>query len=336
LEVVTNKYLKFIVSFVILIFLVGITDRVIGKILRHLYFKQTSGLYYRTTYAIDSTKADMLIFGSSRANHHYVPEIFEERLNLSFFNTGRDGNFLLFNYAAFKAVINRYTPRIIIFDFNPDEMYYEESDYERLSSLLPYCKKHPEILSIVELKSPFEKYKQISEIYPFNSCLLTIIMGNLETNKNRKGDIKGYVPLTGVIRDTVLHKMYNPEGELDGNKVNSIQDIIQYCNNYNINLFFIQSPIYAQVENTMSTQYLAKVAKENNVIFWNFSNCIDFLSNPMYFQDQKHLNGNGATFFSHLLVMQIDNLMRNRKNVKLNEEELMDSVLSKTDTQYNY
>ena len=44
----------------------------------------------------------------------------------------------------------------------------------------------------------------ISEIYPYNSSLLTIAIGNLEINKTRKNDRKGYVPLTGIFRDSVL------------------------------------------------------------------------------------------------------------------------------------
>jgi hypothetical protein len=295
-----------------LIFLTCISDQIIGRILRHLYFSQTSGLYYRTTYSIDSTKADILVFGSSRASHHYVPEIFEETLNLEFYNTGRDGNFLLFNYATFKAVINRYSPGIVIFDINPDELAKNEQDYERLSSLLPYYRDHPEIRSIVELKSPYEKYKLLSEIYPFNSSLLTIIIGNLEVNRDRKGDRKGYVPLTGLMQDTVFHKLSFQEGGLDINKIKSIKDIIRYCDSNDIALFFIQSPIYAQVGNTLSLGYLAKVTRESNVIFWDLSDHPDILSKPEFFQDQDHLNDTGAAYFSEMVVNRISAFLTQR------------------------
>ena len=35
---------------------------------------------------------DVLIMGSSRAHHHYVPEIISDSLGLSCYNTGKDGN----------------------------------------------------------------------------------------------------------------------------------------------------------------------------------------------------------------------------------------------------
>jgi hypothetical protein len=43
------------------------------------------------TYSVEGTKADLLIFGSSRANRHYLPDNFEKRMNLSCFNIGQEG-----------------------------------------------------------------------------------------------------------------------------------------------------------------------------------------------------------------------------------------------------
>jgi hypothetical protein len=101
LTAIKNQYFRFAVSIIILFLILLAFDRVGGAILRHYYFSQTSGSWYRTTYSIDSTRADILVFGSSRANHHYVPEVFEDSLNMSFYNTGQDGNLILNNYAIF-------------------------------------------------------------------------------------------------------------------------------------------------------------------------------------------------------------------------------------------
>jgi hypothetical protein len=309
LKIIKNSYLKFIFSILSLLLFIGISDQLIGRFLKQYYFKQKSGLYYRTTYAIDSTKADILIFGSSRANHHYVPEIFEDSLNMSFYNCGREGNFLLYNYAVFKAIVRRYTPKIVIFDINPDELHYDREGYDRLSSLLPYYRKHPEIRSIVGLKGPFEKFKLISEIYPYNSSMLTIAIGNTKLNKERKNDQKGYVPLADYISDTVLYKI-DPvvRGAIDTNKVNAVSYIIKYCNSNKIRLIFIQSPMYAKVSNTSSIEYFDKLTRETKTSFWNFLNDVEFLDKPNFFQDQYHLNNTGAIYFSKLLVKKIKDI----------------------------
>jgi hypothetical protein len=293
--------------------LIGILDQAIGRILKKYYFKQESGLYYRTTYAIDSTKADIVIFGSSRANHHYVPEVFEDNLNLSFYNCGREGNFLLFNYGVFKAIIKRYNPKIIIFDINYNDLYYNRGEYERLFSLMPYYKDHPEIRNIIDLKSPYEKYKLVSEIYPFNSSLLTIVIGNMGKNKTRKNDRQGYVPLVGKLNDTVVHKIEPNKGIIDSNKVNSINDIVNYCSKNNICLIFVQSPIYAKVENTVSNEFFEQSDKKGRELYISFSNLPEFFAHPEYFKDQDHLNDQGATYFSKILVNRISKLLEERK-----------------------
>jgi hypothetical protein len=300
-----NIFYKFILKITILIILTGLTDQLVGKILRYYYFKQTSDLNYRATYAIDSTRAELLVFGSSRANHHYVPEIFEDSLNLSFYNLGRDGSYFLYSYAVFKAILNRYTPKMVLIEMNPDELYYDASSYERLASLLPYYKNHPEIRSIIELKSPYEKYKLLSGIYPFNSSILNIVINNLEFNKKRKEDRKGYVPLKKNMSDTVLKTLVPIEGFIDTIKVNRVIDLINLCHKNNIRLIIIQSPIYANITQTKILDLLKSITKENNATFWNFANDSVFVNNPAYFQDFDHMNETGAVYFSNLLVSRI-------------------------------
>lgn len=199
---VKAQIIKLFYKFLLLLGILFILDLAIGRTLEHFYFTQTSGAFYRTTYSMDSTNADILIFGSSRANHHYDPRIFEKELGMSCYNTGRDGNFLLYNYAIFETITQRYNPKIVIFDVNRNELSSTSDDYERLSSLLPYKNRNYAIDKTIALSDPYMKIKCLSKIYPYNSLLLTIVIGNTEMNKKRKSDINGYVPLTGVWKNT--------------------------------------------------------------------------------------------------------------------------------------
>jgi hypothetical protein len=302
---VRNKYLKFSLNLIILISLFGISDQLIGRLMKCYYFKQESGILYQTTYAIDSTTADILVFGSSRANHHYVPQIFEEKLGLSFYNSGRDGNYLLYNYPIFKSIVSRYTPKVLIFDINPREFFYEKTSYERLSSLLPYYKTHPEIRKTVELRSPFERFKMLSQIYPYNSNLLTITVGNLEINRSRIKEVKGYVPLLDSIIDTTLFRMKSEEGILDSNKIFAIKDITKYCITKNILLILVESPTFGRLQKTTSTLFIENLVQENKIAFWDFSNYADFITKPGFFRDRVHLNDSGARYFSSIVADSI-------------------------------
>ena len=172
-----NKYLRFAANAIIFLLVVFIIDQVLGRTLRHYYFTSTSGENYRTTYALDSTNADIIILGSSRASHHYVPKIIKDSLGLSCYNTGRDGNFLLFNFAVFKSIVKRYSPKVVILDLNPFELYEAANSYDGLSTLLPYYWDKPELRGIIELRSRVERYKMLSAVYPFNSKILAILKG---------------------------------------------------------------------------------------------------------------------------------------------------------------
>ena len=133
--------MKMLASGIFLFFI----DYVIGNVLKTFYFKQESGLQYRTTYSIDKTTADVLIFGSSTANHNYEPNAFEKGLGMSFYNAGADGSSIFYDYGILRAVLKRYKPKIAILSFEASEFFEYQNSYDELSALLPYYEDHPEI-----------------------------------------------------------------------------------------------------------------------------------------------------------------------------------------------
>ena len=296
-----------------------LADLIVGKFLRNLYFKQTSGLYYRTTYAIDSTEAEVLIFGSSRANHHYVPEIFEETLKLSCYNTGRDGNSILYNYAIFESVIKRYSPKLIILDIVPGDMSFSDYSYERLTSLLPYYKDHPEIRETVHLRGQFEKYKLISSIYPFNSSLITILIGTSELNKERKPDIKGYIPLYGIMQDTIPVRKSFSSDKLDKNKLQALEAIFKTCNEKGVQIVLVTSPYFAQIEMDYSQNLVSELCDKYQIDFLDYSKSDVFINSATSFVDFQHLNQEGAIMFSKITATVI--------NQKIKRDTLDDDIV---------
>ncbi len=152
---------KLTFNILIILSIIVLIDFVSGRILRYFYFHETSGLHYRTTYSMDSTRAQILIIGSSRANHHYVPSVFEDSLHKTFYNAGRDGNGTFYQLALLKTILKRYTPEIIVFDYSSVFVKGTE-EYDQMASLLPYYRTHTEIRSLVEMRSPFEKIKLLS------------------------------------------------------------------------------------------------------------------------------------------------------------------------------
>ncbi len=289
-------------AFVLLFFLL---DWGVGRLLEVFYFRQQSGLQYRTTYALEQTRADVLFFGSSRCNHHYNPLVFEKNLSLTAYNAGRDGNGLPYHYAVLTGILQRYTPKIVVLDLLAGDFAHYDESYERLSSLLPYYTRHPEIRPVVAMKSAFEPIKLLSRVYPYNSSLLTIAAGNLSRSNRSTEDIKGYLPLTATWQAPLgdlpeTERLRRVSGLLDNRKVKLFESFIQTCQQRNIRLYVMVSPYFFSFDNRNDpTLRLARQLTERyKVPLWDYSQDAFYLKTPGCFADPAHLNVTGAAHYS--------------------------------------
>ncbi len=290
---------QFIRDVVIGLVILFCLDFVIGKTLRHFYFTEDSGIDYRTTYALNETEADVLIFGSSRAKNHYNPRIIEDSLNVTAYNTGRDGEFIFYQTAILRSVLKRYKPKMLILDF-AGTFRYEQEDYDRISVLLPYYETHPELKDIILLKSPFERYKLLSNIYPYNSMLTTMAAGNMEFNKRRNANIDyhGYIP-NHLIHQKKLDSIRTPSNyDIDENKMSLFQEFLTLSKQYEIPMVVICSPEYYLYNRDYSIETCKRICDEYGIPFVDFTKDSEFLKHHEFFEDQRHLNEVGADLFT--------------------------------------
>ncbi len=298
-----NSMLK---KIIINIVLVGITvfvlDLLIGKNLDYNYFKAVEGENFQITYAIEKTKADVLIIGSSRANHHYIPKMIQDSLNLSCYNAGMDGCVLLYQNAILKSVLKRYTPKVIILDYIGG-LEDEELSYDMLSHLTPYYDTHEEIREIVELKSPFEKIKLLSNIYPHNSEVYSILRNTFQSSKRITDN--GYKPEEGVWEkemDTI--KTILPY-EFDKTILAANKEFLYLAKKSGAKVIVIYSPIYLSFKQKQELDFMKQLCKEQEIPFWDFSKDSMFLNNKKYFKDVKHLNHTGASLYTNIIIKKL-------------------------------
>ena len=286
--------------------LVYIADFTIGYMLKHYYFKQDSGFQYRTTYAIEETKAEVLIFGSSRAKNHYHPNIIEERLKMTYYNVGRDGNHIFYNYALLKLILKRYSPKIVFLDLVKGEFKETSESYEKISALLPYYDSYPEIRSIIELRGKYERIKLLSKIYPYNSSIFSIAIGNTDFNKKRYIDMQGFVPWRKKIQCPPKTDTIYAEYKIDSVKVNLFESFIKDCNSQGVKLYIVVSPYYLISDITDSSiEKGIAIAEKYGVEFLNYSQDTNFKLHCEFFADITHLNEDGAKLFTTKLVEEL-------------------------------
>ena len=295
---------KILVNSILIIVVVLAMDFAIGGLLRYFYFKEMSGPHFEITYAMETTEADVLVFGSSRAIDHYVPEIFETSLKMSFYSAGRDNTGILYQAAVLKSVLKRYTPKIIILDFPGFET--GEREYDRLSVLLPYYRTHEEIRRIIELKSPFEKIKLLSNIYPFNSQILLTAIGNLEINKTKKADNHSYIADYEEWKIEIDSIPNSIACTIDSTIIACFREFIADAKKSGAKVFVVYSPIFQKYDKNQEIDICNRICSSEHVPFWDFSKDTLFLQNKQLFKDVLHLNHKGAMIFSNSVVEKIN------------------------------
>ncbi|HEV8504657.1 MAG TPA: hypothetical protein VGQ53_04625 [Chitinophagaceae bacterium] len=290
---------KILVNLIILFCIIFIIDRVCGGILKGIYFKQDHGYYYALTYAITKMNSPMVIMGTSRAHHHYIPSELQKAFNMRAFNAGNDDSYIFFQEALLTCILKRYNPNIIILDLLDDEFLKGSVSYDKLNILLPYCEEYPEIEPLAYLKSPFEKYKAISKIYPYNSAVFEILTGWLNVH-NKRDSLSGFVPLYGVWNKGIQKIKY--DSSIDVCKVQAFESFVNMCKKHGIQLYVFVSPSYGIYDKSNRTlEIAAQLAQKNGYVFHSYLDYSIF-NDPDLFNDPRHLNVKGARLFTNLVI----------------------------------
>ncbi|RKR85584.1 hypothetical protein BDD43_5855 [Mucilaginibacter gracilis] len=320
--------IKFLLRLAAFCVLLIVMDRILGFAFKTVYFKQRVGQFSQTTYAIDSARQDVMIFGSSRAVRHYSSPIIAKGLGLSCYNSGRDGQMIPYAAAVQEVDFNRHKPKLAILDINPWELAINESKYEKLTILLPYCDKHPELIKYISEISPFEQYKLFSKVYPYNSSIFILATNALFPGKVKK-DSSGYLPLYGVMTPAYLAE-YKERMQARYLRIKVKKEVaedkgIAYFKRFldntaknNIKTIVIISPTllkepFALDNQTLERNLVATIAKSYpNVTFLDYSADTRFNYHAEKFSDEFHLNNKGSAEFSTAFVdyIKANNLLK--------------------------
>jgi hypothetical protein len=291
------------------LFLLGliIVDVVLGKVLEHYFLKINAGETSRINYSVNNANQEMIILGSSRASHHYNTKILEDSLGLTCYNAGQDGESILYHYGILKCVLKRTKPKNIILDFNVNEFVQSDISYNRLSYLLPHYSRHTEIQQIVNLRSPFENIKALSNLYRYNSYLLPIIANNVMHRKETA--YNGYLPLDGHWKKHLGEKIgFTEGGNLDSIKIASFKSLITEARQTDCNIVVLVSPFFQEFGKVpRSVKIAEEICKQQGVRFIDYSQSSSFLQHKEYFSDIEHLNRTGSEVYSKMILSLFNN-----------------------------
>ena len=300
---------KFLLKVLLFFALVVVMDFAFGSVFSWLRGHAKGGSTANCEYIANRCEDDIIILGSSRATHHYAPQIIEDSLGLSSYNCGEEGNGIVLAYGRFKMLTNRYKPKLIIYDMHPGYDYgFVDPNIKYLGYLRPYYNKKgikplfdsfDDELSILKMQS--KMYQNTGKLLP-----------NLVDSYIFRDNIKGYAPLYGKIKANIndLPK----EGrinEIDSIKFSYVEKLIVESKEKNIPIVFMVSPRLGVDSDTTIYETEIDLCKKYSVPYYDFLNYGPIVTNTNYFQDIGHMNGEGATIYTNLIISIIRNNIDN-------------------------
>jgi len=235
---------QFIIKLTLFLVILAAIDFSFGQLFTYLQNRAPYGNWQRFRYINNEMTDDIIIMGSSRASHHYVPQMIEDSLDVSCYNCGVDGNGILMFLANYRMFSERYQPKVIVydlsgFDVNPDD----HSTY--LGWLKPYYNRNG-VAEIIDDIDPLEKYKLQSHLYQWNFKFIQLLTDNVAQFVHTE---KGYKPLSGTMnyepgKDNNQHTSKESKYEYDDLKIRYLKEIILSCKRNGTQLILALSPFY--------------------------------------------------------------------------------------------
>lgn len=300
---------KFIALIATLFVVLAAIDTACGALLDRLTASATRGYTARNEFIADKLTSPVVIFGSSRAVHHYDPKTFRDSLNLDCYNAGQDGMGIILSYGRFRLMTARYTPKIIICDVTADFDLNQNDNTTYLTWLKPYYHRNA-IDSIFWTVDPTMRIKMISQMFRYNGKLLQILTDNKPGSSN-DDQLRGYVPLDGTMSYDTKEEAIKPVS-VDSVKLSYLNRLAGECSQRGIKLFFTISPFYNSKSNSAQLhQALYAIAKKNGIPVLDHFSDKDIAFNKELFQDSYHMNHTGAEMFSRRIAHDIKQMLAN-------------------------
>lgn len=300
---------KFIVRIIIFFVAIALIDIIFGRCCDYMYEHSKSGDSRKINYAIRECNADILIMGSSRANHHYDPQILSDSLGLSCYNLGIDGSGVILMDGFYRLITQRYIPKYIIYELTPSfDLYQYEGDANNtryLSQLKPFYREDC-LKQLFDDVNSCERLKLYSGLYRYNTSCLNLLrsfVGHEPTIDN------GYTPLDGAMKESKPFEV-NTDYKIDTLKTKYLKQFIRDCKENGTQLIFVVSPRFGATTNIEYQPCFEIIFRQGSKAF-DFYCAPEFISNKEFFKDAFHMNKDGAAFFTKKMVYLIKQIMEN-------------------------
>lgn len=236
---------------------------------------------------------DVVILGSSRANNHFVTEMFEQQ-GLKTFNYGISGGHLFEADLLLKLMLERkYKIKTVVLEADLN-LSNEKRSETVAAKFLPYIHDSEIIKNHFSNEAdfnslyyiPFYRYVNFDALIGFREFYKTI--SKQPTNVLDKGGFH-------ALGKNKKGRMKNDISTLKPLKNKYYEDIKRICLANKINFIAVMTPM---CENTKGMHYFEKVKKSYPEIH-NYENVV---TEDQYFSSCGHMNDTGARLFTDRII----------------------------------
>ncbi len=289
---------KYLIKIILFFVAVVVVDILFGVACQYMNDHSKGGGVKSRYYVCKESTEDVLVFGSSRAKHHYVPDIIEDSLGMTCYNTGEDGNGIILCYGFLKMITARYSPKLIIYDVTGFDMY-EDDNMKYLDLMKPYYYE-PGIDSIFWEVNPKSRIMMLSNLYRFNTTCLRVIGNYIHPMNNYP---KGYL---AIYKTMDYEPEYKEEVKIEDTlKIHYFEEFIKLTHNKDIKLVCCSSPYYKAPSNDNNYQPIKQLCERYDVPFYYFGADLVISQNKSFFSDRTHMNDKGARLYTSKLISVI-------------------------------
>ncbi len=285
-----QKFITYITKILITILILLV---VLDWLYTSVYLHSSKRGKVENVFNFNAKKYDVVILGSSRANNHFVPELFEKK-GIKTFNYGMSGAHLFEASLMLKLMAERhYKIETVILE--ADLGLCNEKESEAIAAkFLPYIHHSKTI------KKHFSGQEDFNELYyipfyryvDFDALIGFREMYNTATAKPTNIlDNLGYHPLTS----NKLGNMKNDIRALKPIRNKYYEEIKEVCKQNNIKLITVMTPMCSNVK---GLDYFEKA----NKIYPEIHNLENVVQGDQYFSSCGHMNDAGARMFTAIVI----------------------------------
>lgn len=281
--------------------------------------KNKAGIFnkYNELFLKEGNTYDVLFLGSSRAEMHFNPMVFDSITGLNSYNMGISGASPNISLALLKTYCQKHQkPKFIIFNV---DYFWLQNDTDRLNDFPRY---------FPYLENSYLRNELSKLDYRFNSFYFNPLHSLPYTQIDYlSASLHGWLNISGRY-DSLMHKGYqtselkNIESENKSAPISGfispknradIDSLISFTKTNNIQLMLVTSPVLGngnkQVSNkAVLSKNLKNIAIINHLPYYDYTDSLVYNSQTLY-ADELHLNRHGALKFSQSISLVFDNIL---------------------------